>query len=73
MFKTVSIVLLAVSLAVIGTGCQAGGTETVTVTKFGNQVGNIAYDFSVPDAEGNVITLSEYAGRPVLLSFWSTG
>ncbi len=36
------------------------------------QTGFMAPDFSLEDAEGQVITLSSLRGKPVLLNFWAT-
>lgn len=35
-------------------------------------VGDPAPDFSLPDLDGNVVSLSNYRGRAVLLNFWAT-
>ena len=32
----------------------------------------LAPDFTVYDAEGNAVRLSDYAGRPVVLNFWAS-
>lgn len=34
--------------------------------------GFTAPDFSLPDLQGNIITLSQFRGRPVLVNFWTT-
>lgn len=31
-----------------------------------------APDFSLPDLDGRIVTLSQFRGRPVLLFFWAT-
>lgn len=31
-----------------------------------------AYDFTVYDADGNAVTLSSFAGKPVVVNFWAT-
>jgi peroxiredoxin len=36
------------------------------------EVGDEAYPFSLPDVEGNVVSLSDFRGRPVMLNFWAT-
>ncbi len=36
------------------------------------QVGDTAYDFTLNDLDGNLISLSDYRGRPVILNFWAT-
>lgn len=35
-------------------------------------VGDMAYDFNLPDAEGNQVALSDFAGKPVIVNFWAT-
>jgi peroxiredoxin len=35
-------------------------------------VGQQAPDFTTHDAQGNVVALREYHGRPVVLNFWAT-
>jgi cytochrome oxidase Cu insertion factor (SCO1/SenC/PrrC family) len=41
--------------------------------QWGNKVGDLAYDFSMPDLKGNTVTLSGLRGRPVFLNFWYAG
>ncbi|RMH02177.1 MAG: TlpA family protein disulfide reductase [Chloroflexi bacterium] len=36
------------------------------------EVGDLAYDFTLQDLEGNTYTLSELRGRPVIVNFWAT-
>ncbi|MDY7041389.1 MAG: TlpA disulfide reductase family protein [Chloroflexota bacterium] len=36
------------------------------------QEGFTAPDFSLPNLQGNVITLSEFRGQPVMVNFWTT-
>ena len=36
------------------------------------QIGNIAPDFTQPDADGNPVSLSDYRGRYVLVDFWAS-
>lgn len=36
------------------------------------QKGFLAPDFSLPTSDGQIITLSDYQGRPVLLNIWAT-
>lgn len=40
--------------------------------KYGNEVGNIAPDFTLKDVSGNVVTLSKFRGKKVILDFWAT-
>lgn len=34
--------------------------------------GDAAYDFSLVDLDGNVVSLADFHGRPVILNFWAT-
>jgi len=45
---------------------------TPTLPPISPQEGFTAPDFSLPDLQGNVITLSQFRGRPVLVNFWTT-
>jgi peroxiredoxin len=36
------------------------------------KTGNPATDFTLKDLEGNLVTLSDYKGRPILINFWAT-
>jgi peroxiredoxin len=36
------------------------------------QIGDMAYNFIAPDLSGNVVTLADYRGRPVIINFWAT-
>ena len=71
MFKKIAAVLCFISLVAAGIGCPAPTTETVSLT-YGNKTGDLAYDFSVPNLDGEIVTLSALKGRPVVISFWST-
>lgn len=35
-------------------------------------VGDPAYEFTLPDLEGNPVSLSDFHGRPVIINFWAT-
>jgi cytochrome oxidase Cu insertion factor (SCO1/SenC/PrrC family) len=71
MFKKIAAILFAISLVVAGVGCPSPTTETVNLT-FGNKTGDFAYDFSLPDLNGEIVSLSALKGRPVVITFWST-
>ena len=36
------------------------------------QVGSVAPDFTLPDAEGNLVSLSSFRGKYVLIDFWAS-
>ena len=37
----------------------------------GAHAGDVAPDFTLPDLNGQPVSLSQYRGRPVFLNFWS--
>ena len=39
----------------------------------GLAIGALAPEFSLPDAEGNTLSLSDYSGRKVIIVFYRTG
>lgn len=43
----------------------AGGGELV-------EAGSVAPPFELPDVNGEIVRLSDFAGRPVILNFWAT-
>ena len=49
-------------------GCASTGSST----EYGNHVGNLAYDFTLKDMDGNTVTLSSLVGQPVMVNFWDT-
>lgn len=40
--------------------------------KIGNQIGDIAPDFTLKDLNGDTVTLSSLKGKKVILNFWAT-
>ena len=71
MFPALLAVLLMVAMLV--PGCQsAQGNTSGGTPNYGNAVGDRAYDFSLPDLNGNTVTLSGFSGHPVVLNFWAT-
>lgn len=68
MLKKGIFITLAVLLLLPLAACAKTGSST----EFGNQPGNKAFDFSLQDMNGNTVTLSGLAGRPVMLNFWET-
>ena len=63
----VAFIVLASAL----TGCNTAATSESSLM-YGNQIGNKAYDFSLPDLDDNFVSLSSFQGHPVVLNFWST-
>jgi peroxiredoxin len=35
-------------------------------------VGDVAHDFTLNDLDGNLVSLTDYRGRPVIVNFWAT-
>ena len=66
--KTIAMLGATVLLLALIPGCSATGSSL----EHGNLVGNLAYDFSLTDLNGNTLTLSSLLGRPVMINFWST-
>ena len=64
--KIILAVILALVLAwgLVTTGCsgQAQGPE----------IGKLAPDFELSNLDGQVVSLSDFRGKPVLLNFWAT-
>lgn len=48
-------------------------TNTAPLAKEGNQIGDLAYDFTLIDEQTNSVTLSDYRGKHVIVSFWIYG
>lgn len=60
MRKKIIAALLAVFLLMI---LMPGCVTTGGGMKYGNSVGNLAYDFSLSDTNGNIVTLSGLRGH----------
>ncbi len=76
----VSVLLLA---ALGASACQAQppanagaatnvAERTTSTLATGNQIGNLAPDFTLKDLRGQEVRLSSFRGQPVLLNFWAT-
>jgi len=65
--------ILGISGLVIGVGNlpQMGGGQQYTES-FQDYIGASAGDFTLPDISGKKHSLSEYAGKVVLVNFWAT-
>jgi cytochrome oxidase Cu insertion factor (SCO1/SenC/PrrC family) len=64
-----SILLVMVLAVCLLPSCQSGSSSLPTVT--GNKTGELAPDFNLSDINGNRVKLSDFAGRPVMINFWS--
>ena len=68
MYK-ISITALLVAVVALGLvipGCSSGDVSPSTPQE------NMAPDFQLPDLDGQLVTLSDLRGSPVLLNFWAT-
>ncbi len=61
---------LVVSLALVGAACAAQENDGAAAA--GEEQGDPAPDFTLPDLEGNPVTLSDYRGKAVIIDFWAT-
>jgi hypothetical protein len=62
------LLIMALAMCLIP-ACQSGSSPLPTIT--GNKIGQLAPGFSLPDIKGNTVKLSDFAGRPVMINFWS--
>jgi len=67
MKKTFTFVVLVLIIATLLAACGSNSDTD------GIAVGNSAPDFSLTNSEGNIVSLSDYQGQPVLLFFHMAG
>lgn len=67
MYKTMFLIILVVVLLIAG--CQLVSSPAENE---GTRVGDIAPDFELANLDGEIISLSDLRGSPVLLNFWAT-
>ncbi len=63
---TMIIPLLVLTLVLLLAGCSAGGASS------GPRVAKPAPDFQLQSLDGQVVSLSDLQGEPVLINFWAT-
>ena len=83
--KLLWILLLGAAFAVLAAACNSSASGTtggnvkaqgqVDITPLSNQkptVGRPAPNFTLPDVDGNLVSLHDYQGQVVLVNFWGT-
>lgn len=71
------IVILVIVIAIIiaaNSGHHGNDPSPTEVSgeDVGNQIGELAPDFTVKDYDGNEVKLSDFRGTPVFINFWAT-
>jgi cytochrome c biogenesis protein CcmG/thiol:disulfide interchange protein DsbE len=61
--KALIITLTTLALGLMVTGCATGSSSAATV-------GQPAPDFTLPNLDGESVSLSDFEGHPVLINFW---
>jgi len=69
-----SVSTLPPSVRVSDSGCPPANLDAAALPSIGigNQVGQVAPDFTLPDLAGKAFSLSSFRGCPVILDFWAT-
>ncbi|MDR0889799.1 MAG: TlpA family protein disulfide reductase [Oscillospiraceae bacterium] len=62
----------AITLAVFGYRALSGHYDEKTPPKAAAQEANPAADFTVVDADGNSVKLSDFFGKPIIINFWAS-
>ena len=68
LFRITMVVILAlISVsALVMTGCSGSTPDQ------GPEIGKLAPDFELSNLDGQVVSLSDFRGKPVFLNFWAT-
>ncbi len=68
-------ILIAILVLILTTGWFIAGCSSPSTTSApveGTQVGGRAPDFTLPDLEGQSVSLSDFRGSPVFINFWAS-
>jgi peroxiredoxin len=67
------VALVLTVAACSGVGASNSANPDAASLQVGSKVGMLAPDFALPDVRtGEIVRLSDYRGRPVLINFWAT-
>ncbi len=64
--KALVITLTALALGLLITSCSSSSPTTAII-------GEPVPDFTLTDLNGNSVSLTDFAGKPMLINFWNTG
>jgi len=70
--------ILCIAFMILGLGLGLRAQENATVDldpQYATEllkVGTVAPDFSIPDADGKIVKLSDYKGKWVVIDFWAS-
>jgi peroxiredoxin len=70
MKRLISLLMLAILVLGLVSACQAQAPSSNNSSE-GNRVGNLAFDFSLNDLNGQKVTLAALRGQAVMINFWS--
>lgn len=61
-------IIQTINILALATGV-AWGTPIATAYSVGDTVA----DFTIPDADGDLVSLSDFSGSVVMINFWTSG
>lgn len=72
MYRLQKIILAVVLASVLVSGLVMAGCSVGCTPSQGTQIGNLAPDFQLSGLDGQIISLSDFRGKPVLINFWAS-
>ncbi len=64
--------LAILALGISSVSCKKDSDSEAPTPSLGLKVGDNAPDFSLPDKDGNMVSLSSFQGQVVLIDFWAS-